>query len=211
MSLKDSALYQLCPLTSTSRSIRVLELAAPSATDNSNAETEHLSGILHVVDLSENPRYTALSYVWGPPGPHIITCNGIQLPITTNCHDALKALRRRYGKLTVWVDAISINQQDGHEKNGQVTLMGEIFSWAETVYVWLGNGNQASDAAMDCLKLIPSNLQCLQPARCSATLDKYARARETLRFIGRELWFAVDLQRLSIRQYTHRFLGAWQC
>ena len=90
--------------------------------------------------------------------------------------------------------------------------MGEIYSWAETVYVWLGNGNQASDAAMDCFDFIPSNLQCLQPARCYATPDKYARAREALRFISRELWFAVDIGHLSTRQYTHGFLvGAWQC
>jgi hypothetical protein len=40
--------------------------------------------------------------------------------------------------LTLWVDAICINQSDTLEKNIQVAMMGEIYENAATVRVWLG-------------------------------------------------------------------------
>jgi hypothetical protein len=39
----------------------------------------------------------------------------------------------------MWIDAISINQDDIPEKNNQVALMSEIFHKAERVLIWLGN------------------------------------------------------------------------
>ncbi|KAH9204993.1 heterokaryon incompatibility, partial [Leptodontidium sp. 2 PMI_412] len=68
-----------------------------------------------------------------------IQCNdGTAIAITTNCRDALIALRKRYGRLTIWIDAICINQQDIEEKSKQIQLMEEIYSWSERVIVWLG-------------------------------------------------------------------------
>lgn len=81
-----------------------------------------------------------------------------QVPITRNCREALVALRRlhSYGPgdqssqkageqadgegqvLTIWVDAICINQKDEREKEGQLPLMGEIYTWASKVWIWLG-------------------------------------------------------------------------
>jgi Heterokaryon incompatibility protein (HET) len=39
------------------------------------------------------------------------------------------------------------------EKSKQIPLMGEIFTWAATVYVWLGTGTPESDDVMECIKL----------------------------------------------------------
>jgi hypothetical protein len=38
----------------------------------------------------------------------------------------------------IWADAICINQEDDAERSKQVVMMGEIYSQAKTVIVWLG-------------------------------------------------------------------------
>jgi hypothetical protein len=38
----------------------------------------------------------------------------------------------------LWIDAISINQETLEERNHQVGIMGEIYSRAECVIIWLG-------------------------------------------------------------------------
>jgi hypothetical protein len=132
------------------RCIRVLDLD-PLPTFFVNHAKWHLSGKLRVVSLQDCPRFMALSYVWGGYSTprDVIHCNeGTIIEITTNCRDTLIALRKRYGRLTIWVDAICIDQQDVQEKSKQIPLMEEIYSWAERVIIWLGPGNNSSHKAM---------------------------------------------------------------
>lgn len=80
-----------------------------------------------------------------------ISCNdGCPVAITSNCRDALLSLRDLAGneQLTIWVDSICINQQDDKEKEVQLPLMGNIYTFAETTYVWLGIGNDGMHSAM---------------------------------------------------------------
>lgn len=44
----------------------------------------------------------------------------------------------RFGGV-IWADAICINQEDGVERSQQIVMMGEIYSQAKTVLVWLGS------------------------------------------------------------------------
>ena len=136
-------LYTNVPLP-TQQSIRVLDLS-PSPGD----AHAPLHGVLRTIDLATSPRFTALSYVWGAPAtpgnePTISCNNNYIVPITQNCHDVLVALRNHHSDnangLTIWVDAICINQQDDREKGVQLPLMGTIYTFAEAVFVWLGNG-----------------------------------------------------------------------
>jgi len=53
--------------------------------------------------------------------------------------------------MTIWVDAICINQAADDEKNTQIPLMGTIYTWARVVYIWLGCGSEATDKAIECL------------------------------------------------------------
>jgi hypothetical protein len=53
---------------------------------------------------------------------------------------------------TLWADAVCICQDNLEEKSHQVALMTEIYSRADKVLVHLGDGDGASDAAMDCVK-----------------------------------------------------------
>ena len=100
--------------------------------------------------LSENPRYEALSYVWDqvPYGEErSITSEG---GLATNLSRALQHLRKvdEPDGRVLWIDALCVNQKDTNERNHQVTQMGEIYSHAESVIVWLGVGNSATRSAI---------------------------------------------------------------
>lgn len=143
--LTPRQLYAILPLSIAHRSIRLLDLDAGS-------DDAPLSGRLRVTSLASSPRFTALSYVWGGYSDprDTISCNdnSCAIDITSNCRDALLAARRRYGAVTIWVDAICINQGDDAEKVVQIELMNEIYTWAHTTLVWLGKGDVFSDVAL---------------------------------------------------------------
>lgn len=56
-----------------------------------------------------------------------------------------------HGGCVVWIDAICIDEQSVEEKNQQVPLMCDIYSWASATVVWLGPAGDDSDVAMSCL------------------------------------------------------------
>lgn len=101
---------------------------------------------LRQIELSGTPpKFEALSYVWGSHRDQSISCHGGKLLVTANCIDALRQLRHRFKKRTLWVDAICIDQGDSaesvRERNQQVALMGEVYRRAEQVIIWLGCGD----------------------------------------------------------------------
>lgn len=97
-------------------------------------------------------KYHALSYVWGSKfDPNIVTCNGYDLDITSNLHDALQQLREDGIDGLIWVDAVCINQNNLDERARQVRLMRKIYSHAEMVYVWLGKESPNAAAGIELL------------------------------------------------------------
>ena len=83
--------------------------------------------------------YTALSYAWGIYHPSTAAVlNGSLVHITDTLHEALTLLWNTDPTLKIWVDYLSISQNDIDEKNRQVSLMGEIFAQSREVYIWLG-------------------------------------------------------------------------
>jgi hypothetical protein len=153
--LSDSSeqLYLSLPIPVSSRCIRLLDLDASAHLDD-NSESSPLTGSLRVADLSTAPSFASLSYVWGPKAspPHTITCQGCRLEVTEDCNQALRHIRKRFGAVTVWIDAICINQKDGNEKIDQIPLMKDIYSLAASGYIWLGIGTEESDQVMDFLE-----------------------------------------------------------
>lgn len=133
--------------------IRVLDVPAP-ADLSQQPDERFLGGSLRVVNLDDNPQFTALSYVWGAFSipPNTVLCQpSFDIPITTNCWSALRSLRGMFSSLTIWVDSICINQDNGEEFQ-QIPLMEGIYSLAETVFLWLGDGNPDTDKAMNYLR-----------------------------------------------------------
>ncbi|KAF4837539.1 Heterokaryon incompatibility protein 6, OR allele [Colletotrichum siamense] len=153
-------------LPSASTHIRLLELysssgigpepasAAAIRTDEGDSDA-HFSSPL-VCEISSTPVATprlfkALSYTWGRPDKtHTIEISGSRLGITASLDAALRHLRSRDEKVTLWIDQICINQDDAAEKTEQVPLMTQIYSKAQQVLVWLGPAQDESDALMDC-------------------------------------------------------------
>jgi hypothetical protein len=89
------------------------------------------------------PAYEALSYAWGDPNVLLpIILNSRVAHVTENLEIALRSLRSRDQERILWIDAISINQQDATEKSKQVLQMGQIYANAFKVLVWLGSSDE---------------------------------------------------------------------
>lgn len=149
-------LYSSLPLPNAKDYIRVLDLKSQTKKSRSSIEegrfpNAELFGNIRVVDLNSHPEYTALSYVWGgePEGRYRLRCNDYTMHLTRNCHAALSNILAIHGELTIWVDAICINQCDHPEKTKQIRIMGEIYSWAMKTYIWLGKGSPYLNRCID--------------------------------------------------------------
>lgn len=94
--------------------------------------------------------YQCLSYTWGDAAPsEDLVLNGQLLKITRNLDSALRAIRHPTDKQTLWVDAVCINQADIGERSRQVARMHRIFEMADCVLIWISDGDEDSDMAMD--------------------------------------------------------------
>jgi hypothetical protein len=99
---------------------------------------------LYKVSLDDQPCFKAISYVWGNPHQtNLITVNGQFFAVTRNLFGGLQRMRKTEIGLTLWADAVCINQDNLDERYQQVQLMGDIYSSAEEVLVWLGYGEKA--------------------------------------------------------------------
>lgn len=108
--------------------------------------SDQIQGVMR--HASTEADYTCLSYRWGTDHPtHRIIINGKAMYIRRNLHDFLtvqknKASQSQERKLRstpwLWIDALCIDQDNINERNHQVQQMGEIFTRAEQVYIWLG-------------------------------------------------------------------------
>jgi hypothetical protein len=56
------------------------------------------------------------------------------------------------------IDALCINQRNNEEKSRQVKIIGQIFSNANRVLVWLGDAENNSDLAMECLPSVVASM-----------------------------------------------------
>ncbi|KIW04984.1 hypothetical protein, variant [Verruconis gallopava] len=106
---------------------------------------------IETASFSSNPSYIAISYHWGDARRvKDITLNRKRALVTENLWEALHNMRHPYEQRVFWVDSVSINQIDLHEKNTQVALMGFIYRRARRVFVSVGSHTpprwiQASD------------------------------------------------------------------
>jgi hypothetical protein len=99
--------------------------------------------------LDRVPDYNALSYTWGDASIKTpIIVDGATFQATANLEAALRHLRQKDEVVTLWVDALCINQADIEEKNVQLAQMREIYVYAKSVIAWLGSSSESSDSAM---------------------------------------------------------------
>lgn len=170
----------LLPLDPDSRWIRVFDLQ-PMSFGNEN---DQICGQLRAVNLDDNPSYSALSYAWGSLAPsyQIVCKTGESLSVTENCFDALQHLRHSFHSRTLWVDSICIDQANEDEKSHEVSLMRDVYSQAEKVYIWLGRGTMHSDQAIDWLENATSTLSPILAARV-APFPEFLRPRDVWKLL----------------------------
>lgn len=93
------------------------------------------------------PPYVALSYDWGDASRlYSIFIDGQRLEVRPNLRWCLRFMARYYKCDYLWVDAICIDQVNTRERNEQVGNMGDIYTNASTVLVWLGYHHNAESA-----------------------------------------------------------------
>jgi hypothetical protein len=133
-SVDSSSLYASLPLDSTISAIRLLTLQP--AQWNSPLQAE-----MQTASLTDHPLYDTLSYVWGQEKPQeysqSIRINETDVAISHSLFDALQDVRLHNGNspLTIWVDALCIDQTSITEKNQQIPLMGKIYSYCQNVHI----------------------------------------------------------------------------
>ncbi|KAL1878011.1 hypothetical protein Daus18300_002365 [Diaporthe australafricana] len=107
---------------------------------------------------SREIKYQALSWCWGKDVADyavLITEKKenkekiYKMKVREQLALALKYLRHRDKARTLWIDAICINQNDPSERNHQVQMMSRIYTRAEEVCIWLGDGDSSSSLAIN--------------------------------------------------------------
>ncbi|KAF4430289.1 putative Heterokaryon incompatibility protein, partial [Fusarium austroafricanum] len=155
----DYRIYGYRKLETKTRTIRLLELYA-------GADGSKLRGTLRHCSLDASPTFCAISYVWGfdlklysieldaDDSPAVrdlevsLGNNKEVIRVTPSLYSALRRVRDKGKSVTVWADAICINQDDNEEKVRQILLMPEIFKAAQTVFAWLGEESDRSAEAI---------------------------------------------------------------
>ncbi|ROV98077.1 hypothetical protein VMCG_07014 [Cytospora schulzeri] len=130
----SSSFYADLPLSAGVRDIRVLVI------EPGHIQTP-LNVSIKIIDLDDPKRatYTALSYTWGNQNrTKAIFRREEEVPVTPNLFNALQHLRSPSHPLTIWADAVCINQEDDAERSSQVAMMDDIYRKCEIVHIWLG-------------------------------------------------------------------------
>ncbi len=103
--------------------------------------------------INDSLDYEALSYTWTERNENVpertdIRCDGSDISITVHLASALFQIRHASQSRTLWIDQVCIDQGNPSEKDFQIPLMGQIYSKATTVLIWLGPGDHDSELAM---------------------------------------------------------------
>lgn len=115
-------------------------LATTTATNAVNIDAR-VECKLSIVSLKDNPKFTAVSYVWGDPNvTEDILLDGQVVPVTTNLAATLKHVKNHWrtvfpgrdlNEFRLWADAVCVNQAALKERGSQVRLMRFICSDVE--------------------------------------------------------------------------------
>ncbi|KAL7941125.1 heterokaryon incompatibility domain-containing protein [Trichoderma barbatum] len=152
-------------------------------------------------------RFDALSYVWGGPAvTNEIACNNRRRKVGRNLYDALERLRLPDQDRVLWIDALCINQSDNKEKTQQVRLMGEIYSKARRVLIWLGN-HESVEEGISKLASRPSDEKHVDwtPLKPLFTSPLFIQAQAFLIWLGFESAVNLGVAKLGQPQSSKQF------
>lgn len=114
----------------------------------------HPVAFLQSHPVENPPPYIAISYCWDPTSPSRgMFLDNQSVSISETVLEVLNQVMASHAVTgsteLLWIDQICINQDDAAEKLDQVYRMGDIYSKAEKVFVWLGPTADRSDVALE--------------------------------------------------------------
>ena len=126
-------------LDASARQIRLVALL-PGSWDDA------ISCVLEVGSLNASPGYEALSYAWGTADATCpIEVGNHTIKVTPSLEAVLRRLRKASESRLLWIDQISIDQENNDDKSQQVMLMKDIYSQADRVIIWLGESDDSTE------------------------------------------------------------------
>jgi hypothetical protein len=163
-------------------------------------QATHPMASLESHSLEDPPDYTAISYCWDPMSQKrgMFLCNK-DSPLSNKSfaisETVLEVLNQVNAGELVWIDQICINQGDQDEKLDQIYRMGEIYSKATKVFIWLGPTANESDVALESME---------------GMLDQVVRLNEaTARREDLPLDLASAINTSHGQRYGHLFSRPW--
>ncbi|KAK4129088.1 hypothetical protein N657DRAFT_53161 [Parathielavia appendiculata] len=151
------------------------------------------------------------------PGTHHgterIICDGATITVTKNCVAALRNVRddRACRHQRLWVDAICINRGEDEavtvERSQQIGIMGEIYTKASQVHVWLGKHDRSSQVVCEFLDKV-SGAYKRRVRRTPGDMEQVLRVAESLGLDIARRWpqLSQSIVNSSYRSWFHR---AW--
>lgn len=172
-------------------------------------DDEPIQCSMQEMDIDDPPSYTALSYTWGTSGGNkTIDVDGQSFMITDNLWHALLHIRLVDQLLTIWIDALCINQDDMDERNHVVRRMKDIYERANGILAWLGPESHNGAASLLAMANIYDHYVRLvdkfgtRKAALQHMLDHKAWAGEEQIEAASKQWWSVE--RLFSRTWFHR-------
>ena len=128
-------------------------------TIKSSQYNEPLRGSLHNASLASGIGYDAISYCWGEEddSQEILLIVGDWYEphkIFKILDVGLRRIRMASKDVSLWNDALSIDQDNQKEKQKQVRMMDKIYSSATRVFIYLGEEDPISSRAFDLIERI---------------------------------------------------------
>ncbi|KAK0650241.1 Heterokaryon incompatibility protein 6 [Lasiodiplodia hormozganensis] len=156
--------------------------------------------------------YGALSYTWGDQSQtRPILLNDTVFHVGRNLEACLRRLARHPdyadGGLKLWVDAICINQRDLSERGRQVRRMGDIFSRALIVTIWLGE-LQSTDTTDGMAELQALVSRCRDDSTTKDAVEEALKKED--RELGSALHAAVE-RLVTVTYWTRTWIIQEKC
>ncbi|KAE9364093.1 HET-domain-containing protein [Stipitochalara longipes BDJ] len=134
-------------------------------------------------------QFVAISYTWGVLTRRIPIFIGDQsFHVYESAHQILS---RADPSIYVWIDAVCINQDDNNEKSQQLPLMGDIYSKAIGVGIWLGPAADNSDFAISFIGQLREVLPTMSPTNSEGYSFRAELERKTGSRKGDWKWESV--------------------
>ncbi|KAI0443600.1 hypothetical protein F4803DRAFT_514715 [Xylaria telfairii] len=211
-------------VTNQSTFIKQLQKDAPSGTPLGDALAGFSESPVYQRDIFRNATtyqwgdFYALSYEWGDPGDtDEIIVDGEKTTVTRNLKDTLQRLRTWWhewdntGSISLWVDALCINQADVVERNYQVRRMRQIYSTAIKVLIMSGPDVEDPQATSELLsKIFRATVQGYASPEGARTLLNEGNCsawKGVCEIAGRSYWSRLWI----IQEVLLANTGAWLC